>query len=115
MAGQAPLVLSRARTAASSDRLIYGYWNGAADPAAIVVRERMLDTGYRERVTVQSFREPVTMRVEVQCVADNSPVYQLHQTLVGDGGARAAESKLWASRRGCVGHHGSGGNAGEAG
>ena len=94
VAGQAPLKLSRSRTGASTDRLIYGYWSEAADPAAVIVRERTLDTGYEERVTVQCFRKPVRVRIEVHLVPDNSPVYHLDQARAGNGSV--AESTLWA-------------------
>ena len=95
VAGRAPLRLSRSRTGASTDRLIYGHWSEAADPAAIVIRERTLDTGYREHVRVQCFRKAVRIRVEVRLVGDNSPVYQLDQALPVEH-ALADHWKLWA-------------------
>ena len=94
--GTPPIMLSRARTGASTDRLIYGHWSDAADPSAIVVRERSVGSGYTEQITIQCFREPLDMHIEVHLAPDGSPIYQLGKTPADQRHASVAETKLWA-------------------
>ncbi|MCY3642232.1 MAG: hypothetical protein OXG41_01515 [Acidimicrobiaceae bacterium] len=94
--GSPPAQLSGIRTAASSDRLTYSYWNEAPDPQAIIVRERSLDTGYREAISVQGFREPVSLQIEIRLVPGNATVYHLDDEDRTQTGDTLAEATLWA-------------------
>lgn len=94
--GSAPPQLSGTRTAASADRLTYGYWSEAPDPQAIIVRERSLDTGYREDITVQGFREPVSVQIEVQLVPGNATVYHLDEEDRTRLDGTLQDATLWA-------------------
>ena len=94
--GEPPLMLSRARTGASTDRLIYGHWSDTADPSAIVVRERGVGSGYTEEITIQCFREPLDLRIEISLVPDGTPIYRLGEAPADQLHASVAETKLWA-------------------
>lgn len=94
--GSAPARLSGTRTAASADRLTFGYWSEAPDPQAIIVRERFLDTGYREVISVQSFREPVSLHIEVRLVPGNATVYHLDEEDRTGLGGTLRDATLWA-------------------
>ncbi|WP_420638157.1 glycogen debranching N-terminal domain-containing protein [Candidatus Poriferisocius sp.] len=77
--GHPPVYLNGAPTGAAADRLTYGYWDGEPDPQAVIVRERSLDSGYQERVSIHCFRRPVTLRVELQLAPGGATVYHLDQ------------------------------------
>ncbi len=97
LGGTSPTPLSGGRMGASNDRLTYGYWNNAADPQAIVVRERSLSDGYFERILIRGIREMFSIQVEIELAAGDATVYQLQDEDLESVDATALSDRLWLS------------------
>jgi glycogen debranching enzyme len=89
--GRPPVLLAGARTGPATDVLTYGVWGDEPDPVAIVVRERHLDVSYSERYSLQCFRRPVDLALEVKLTAGAALVYEL-------GNEPASTDDTWLHR-----------------
>ena len=77
--GEPVSALSSSRTGPWSDRIVYGHWRDGADPAALIVRERSLQRGYEETITVSTFGASVAFELGVELEAGQATVYHLDQ------------------------------------
>ncbi len=93
--GEAPVQLSGARLSAGADRLTYGYWTDAPDPQAVILRERSLDDGYHEKVTVQCFRRAVTFTLNIELDPGGATVYHLEGEAATDRDVDLVASIVW--------------------
>jgi len=97
--GIAAVQLSGARVDASRDRLTYGYWTTAADPQAVIIRERSLTGGYTEELTVQCFRHPIEFVIEIELEAGGATIYHLDEEAPCEQDIEFVASALWT--KGC--------------
>ncbi len=93
--GTAAVLLSGARVGASADRLTYGYWTDAADPRAVIVRERSLANGYAEQLTVHCFGNPIKFVMDIELEPGGATVYHLADEAPSDDDSEFIASVLW--------------------
>ena len=94
--GQPPVYLNGAATGAATHRLTYGHWGDSPDPLAVIVRERSLNNGYQEHLSIHCFRDPISLQVEVHLLAGGGTVYHLDQETHSPEDARLLAEALWA-------------------